>query len=88
MAIRFQVTGKVQGVYFRESSRQEAERLGVTGWVQNRPDGSVEGTAEGEPAAVDALVAWLHHGPAAATVEHVVVEPAESDGSVGFTVRR
>ena len=76
--LRLQITGRVQGVWFRESMRREAERLGVAGWVRNRPDGSVEAVAQGAPAAVDALVAWARIGPPQARVEHIV--QTETDG--------
>jgi acylphosphatase len=74
------VRGRVQGVGFREACAREAARRGVTGWVRNRSDGSVEATLQGAPAAVAAMQAWLGHGPAAARVESVAVsdvpEPA------------
>jgi acylphosphatase len=85
--VRAVVAGRVQGVWFRESCRREADRLGVTGWVTNRADGRVEIEAEGDRAAVDALVAWAHRGPPRATVERVTVEPRAPDGSSGFVVR-
>jgi acylphosphatase len=72
--VRAVVAGRVQGVWFRESCRREAERLGVTGWVRNRADGSVEIEAQGRRAAVDALVTWAHEGPRLAVVESVAVE--------------
>ena len=72
--VRAVVAGRVQGVWFRESCRREAERLGVTGWVRNRADGSVEIEAQGNRAAVDALVTWAHEGPRPAVVESVAVE--------------
>jgi acylphosphatase len=72
--LRAVVAGRVQGVWFRESCRREAERLGVTGWVRNRADGSVEIEAQGRRAAVDALVTWAHAGPRLAVVESVAVE--------------
>jgi acylphosphatase len=71
--VRAVVAGRVQGVWFRESCRREAERLGVTGWVHNLRDGSVEFEAQGSRAAVDALVAWAHDGPRLAIVESVTV---------------
>jgi acylphosphatase len=68
---RFRVTGKVQGVYFRQSTRREAERLGVRGVARNLPDGSVEVIAQGAHPAVDALREWLKSGPSTARVAGV-----------------
>jgi acylphosphatase len=70
--LHLQIEGRVQGVWFRESMRREAERLGVAGWVRNRPDGSVEAVAQGAPDAVDALVEWARVGPPQARVERIV----------------
>jgi acylphosphatase len=82
------VTGRVQGVWYRDSCREQAVRLGVTGWVVNRGDGSVELEAEGEPPAVDALLAWCRIGPARAQVDDVcIVEDLEPSGGLGFHVR-
>ena len=67
------VTGRVQGVSYRAAMQQEAERLGVTGWVRNEPDGSVAAHVEGEAAAVDALVAWCRRGPSGSRVRDVAV---------------
>lgn len=61
--------GRVQGIGFRYALRDEAQRLGVSGWVRNRTDGSVEGLLQGEPSAVEALVDWARRGPRAARVE-------------------
>lgn len=72
---RVLVSGRVQGVWYRESCRQEAERLGLAGWVRNRSDGRVEIEAEGPRQAVDALVAWAREGPPRAVVVTLVVEP-------------
>lgn len=68
------VTGRVQGVFYRASTRTEALRLGITGHARNLADGGVEVLACGEPAAVDALIAWLWKGPSAAVVRDVTVE--------------
>jgi acylphosphatase len=68
---RFLVTGKVQGVFFRQSARIEATRLKLRGLARNLPDGSVEVLAQGNPADVDALHQWLHRGPAHARVDAV-----------------
>jgi acylphosphatase len=65
------VRGRVQGVYFRASALREARRLGLTGWVANRADGSVELVAEGEEDQVKDLLAWSQHGPSTARVEKV-----------------
>lgn len=75
--IQLRITGRVQGVGFRESLRAEAERLGVTGWVRNRADGSVEALVQGSDAALEALVAWAQRGPSAARVEGVASGPPE-----------
>ena len=65
------VRGRVQGVYFRASAQREARRLGVCGWVRDRPDGSLEIVAEGEEAAVRDLHGWAQKGPSAARVDKV-----------------
>lgn len=71
------IHGRVQGVFFRDSMRREAQRLGVAGWVRNCSDGSVEAVVHGPGAAVDAIVRWSHRGPPHAEVSQVVTEPAE-----------
>jgi acylphosphatase len=71
------IRGVVQGVGFREAMRDEAGRLGVTGWVRNRRDGSVEAMVDGSPGAVEAIVAWAHRGPPAALVTAVEAVPAD-----------
>ncbi len=65
------IEGRVQGVWFRESTREEATRLGLCGWVKNRFDGSVELVAEGPREKVKELVGWCHHGPPTARVMRV-----------------
>jgi acylphosphatase len=85
--VRAVVSGRVQGVWYRQGCRREAERLGVVGWVANRPDGSVEIEAEGPRAAVGDLLAWARHGPARAVVERVVIEDLAAAGGLGFRVR-
>lgn len=86
--VRAVVSGLVQGVWYRQSCRREAERLGVSGWVRNRPDGRVELEAEGPRSAVDALLAWAHDGPPRALVESVEAERvALEPGDVGFAAR-
>ncbi len=65
------IHGLVQGVYFRASTREEAARLGLTGWVRNLPDGSVEAVFEGEKKKVEEIVGWCHKGPSGARVSKV-----------------
>ena len=74
IARRCRVSGRVQGVFYRASTRARAQALGVTGHARNLPDGSVEVLACGEPAAVEALCEWLRQGPPAAEVTGVEVE--------------
>ena len=81
------VTGRVQGVWFRESCRQVAARLGVAGTARNRADGSVEVVVEGRPTEVQALVAWCREGPPGADVTDVEVVEQAPEGLVGFRVR-
>jgi acylphosphatase len=73
------ISGRVQGVGFRYSMHAEATRLGVTGWVRNRRDGTVEAVVDGEPAAVAAMVAWARAGPPGARVTDLAVR--DTDGS-------
>ena len=76
---RFRNTGKVQGVYFRHSARMQAERLALTGYARNLPDGSVEVVAQGPVAAVERLHQWLYQGPKMARVESVLELALERD---------
>ena len=87
MAKHLLISGWVQGVGFRYSMAEEADRLGVTGWVRNRRDGTVEAVVEGEATAVDALLAWAQRGPPSARVTEVTV--SEVDGRFErFEMRR
>jgi acylphosphatase len=70
---RLRITGRVQGVAFRASTVATARALGLSGWVANRADDSVEVVAEGDDVAVAALVRWCHHGPPAARVDRIEV---------------
>jgi acylphosphatase len=85
--IRLVIEGRVQGVWFRDSTRKEAQRLGVTGWARNRRDGTVEVVAEGPEDRVDALVSWCHQGPSLARVGrvHETEEPFQGEFS-GFDI--
>jgi acylphosphatase len=81
------VEGRVQGVYFRDSTWQQADRLGVGGWVRNLPDGRVEAVYEGPRASVEELLDWTHRGPARASVAAVQIYDEEPKGEPGFSVR-
>jgi acylphosphatase len=74
MAKHLKISGRVQGVGFRYSMAKEAERLGVTGWVRNRRDGTVEAVLDGAPDAVGALLIWTRRGPRGASVTDVLAE--------------
>jgi acylphosphatase len=87
IARRVRLTGRVQGVFFRAWTRDQARELGVSGWVRNAPDGSVEAHVEGDAAAVGQLVERLHHGPPSARVDDVQVEDVAAEGSDRFEVR-
>lgn len=84
---RVVVSGVVQGVFFRSETQRVAQGLGLSGWVRNVRDGSVEAVFEGPEDAVDAAVAWCADGPPRAVVEDLAVEPEPAEGLVGFTVR-
>jgi acylphosphatase len=81
---RFTVHGRVQGVFFRDSTRREAERLGISGHAVNLPDGSVEVMAAGPAEALAALERWLHRGPPMSRVTRVEVAAAEGEVPMGF----
>jgi acylphosphatase len=84
---RFVARGAVQGVFFRDTVRREAEAAGVSGWVVNRDDGAVEGVFEGDSALVDALLAAVRDGPGRADVSDLEVVDEEPAGTEGFEVR-
>jgi DNA ligase D-like protein (predicted 3'-phosphoesterase) len=86
-ALRAVVQGKVQGVAFRDAAVRRAHALGVLGWVRNEDDGTVRVHAEASGDALDAFVAWLHEGPAAARVDGVVVEKVKVEGHEQFALR-
>jgi acylphosphatase len=83
---RVVVSGRVQGVFFRDSVRRLADSRGVAGWVRNNPDGTVEAAFEGEQAAVEALVAFSREGPRGAVVEQVEEKQEEPLGETGFRI--
>lgn len=77
--LHLRIAGRVQGVGYREALRAEAERLGVTGWVRNRYDGTVEAVIQGPGAAVQQLATWARRGPPAARVTQFAVQPASGE---------
>jgi acylphosphatase len=85
--VRARVRGRVQGVAYRASTRHEARRLGLVGWVRNMPDGSVELEAQGPPDAVAALLAWCHEGPSLAAVTSVDVTDLPVEPATSFDIR-
>ena len=84
---RVLISGKVQGVFFRASAEEEARSRGLAGWIRNTPAGEVEAVFEGEKVAVEAMIAWCHHGPPAAQVRSVGVTWETPRGERGFSVR-
>jgi acylphosphatase len=86
-AVMVRVTGRVQGVAFRWYAVQEAERLGVRGWVRNEPDESVAAHLEGDDQAVEAMVDWCRRGPSSAVVRDVAVTAARPTGAASFDIR-
>ena len=86
--LHLHITGTVQGVWFRESLRQEAEISGISGWVRNNPDGTVEAVFEGHPEAVDRLTTWCKRGPDRAKVDGLQAIPEEPTGEKGFKLIR
>ena len=81
------VRGHVQGVFFRDETRRRARSLGVSGWVANRPDGTVEAVFEGRRDAVESMVEWCRRGPSGARVDDVQAAWEDPRGEDGFAVR-
>lgn len=84
---KYLVSGRVQGVYFRASTRQQAQRLGLTGWAKNLPDGRVEVLACGSPEALNRLHDWLWQGPSLALVDQVDRQEVEVEVPSSFRTR-
>jgi acylphosphatase len=80
------VSGRVQGVYFRDTCRRVASGYGVAGWIRNLPDGRVEAVLEGPAEGVGAVLDWMRHGPERAVVTGVEVRDEEPEGLRGFAV--
>lgn len=85
--VHVRIEGRVQGVFFRAWTEQRARQLGLSGWVRNRRDGSVEALFAGPPEAVDRMLAECHAGPPDARVDHVHIVPDGEAAPEGFKVR-
>lgn len=86
-AVHLFVHGRVQGVFYRAKTQKKAEALGLSGWVQNCQDGSVEIHAEGDKEQVQALIQWCHRGPALASVSNIDLSWREAEGLRSFDIR-
>ena len=87
--VHLQIRGRVQGVYYRASTVQQAQNLGLTGWVMNCPDGSVEAVAEGAQQKLEQLIAWCRQGPTGARVHSVDVRWETAQNNLySFGIRR
>lgn len=84
---RITIRGRVQGVFFRVETRERARSLGLTGWVRNVPDGSVEAVFEGDREKIESMLAWCRRGPDLAEVDDVDVAWEEPSGEEGFGAR-
>ena len=87
VARRVVVHGSVQGVFFRDTTRRKAQSRGVSGWVRNNSDGTVEALFEGDPDAVESMVAFVREGPRGADVDRIDVDDVEPEGTDGFQIR-
>lgn len=83
---RIIVHGRVQGVFFRDTTRRMAQSRGLAGWVRNTPERTVEAAFEGDPEAVDSMVRFCHQGPRGASVSRVEVFEEEPEGLTGFAI--
>ena len=87
--VHLRIEGRVQGVFFRAATLDQAVRLGLKGWVRNCPDGSVEVVAEGEKQKIEDLTGWCHHGPPGSHVRNVLLQWEDfKDEFAGFRIRR
>lgn len=86
IAIRILVTGRVQGVFFRATTKEKADRLGITGWVRNTEDGNVEIHAEGSPEVLKQFQVWCRKGPPAARIDQVQSMDVPEEGFEAFEI--
>jgi acylphosphatase len=87
VSLKYRVHGRVQGVFFRASTKQQADVLGISGWVRNSDDGDVEGLASGSKEQLQSFKEWLSHGPRMARVEKLQIEDSDYEAFEGFTIR-
>jgi acylphosphatase len=81
------ISGQVQGVWFRASTKQKADELGLNGWVKNTQDGNVEAVFEGEEDIVEKMISWCHGGPPKAKVDNIFVKKQQTIGFKGFSIK-
>ena len=82
------ISGRVQGVWFRASTKEKADQLGITGWVRNTSDGDVEALFEGDEKIIQEMLDWCHQGPQYARVENVkITKQTPSNGFSGFSIK-
>jgi acylphosphatase len=86
--VHLMIKGKVQGVFYRATARDEAEKLGLTGWIKNTQDGNVEAVVNGSREHIDRYIAWCWKGPARAKVESVEVKDLQEERFDGFQIKR
>ena len=86
-ANRIQVFGRVQGVFYRASAKTTADKLGLSGWVMNLPDGTVSMEVEGDESSINQFTEWCKQGPQHARVDDIIVELAEETGAEDFEIR-
>jgi acylphosphatase len=88
MRVHVHITGKVQGVGFRYYCTQQAQNLGLKGWVRNLPDGRVEGVFEGDRSQIQSILDWCHQGPSSSVVKDVTIEYEQPEGLKDFIIKR
>ena len=81
------VSGRVQGVFFRATTKQKADELSISGFARNEPDGEVFIKAEGSEENLQSFIAWCHHGPPRARVDQCIITESVPEGLIGFTIR-
>jgi acylphosphatase len=86
--VRVKISGRVQGVFFRASCAEQADGLGLAGWIRNSSEGGVEAAFEGGDAEIEAMLAWCRTGPPHATVDDLAVSEESPTGAEGFRIVR